>query len=200
VGKQRNQIWTVLIGAENKEPKIYALPTYRLTDSCILSLLLLLLLLAVVTAATAVVAAVLSQGGSIWQCWNSNDTNQCPTFSLVSKTAHTKPVTSDLCTIQSNSYQWTLFPQHFMPPTFSPQFLNSSHKACHIWSMHNSIQFLSMNPISSTSISLAGFLSFATQMPNQLIKLTPWSTALLQTQIVTQMNNKTPHQLWNFQI
>ena len=116
-----------------------------------------------------------------------------PTFSLVSKTAHTKPVTSDLCTIQSHSYQWTLFPQHFMPPTFSPQFLNSSHKACHIWSVHNSIQFLSMKPISSTSISLAGFLSFATQMPNQLIKLTPWSRGLLQTQMVTQMNNKTPH-------
>jgi hypothetical protein len=42
------------------------------------------------------------------------------------------------------------------------------------------------------SISLAGFFSFATQMPNQLIKLTAWSRALLQTQIVTQINNKTP--------
>jgi hypothetical protein len=42
------------------------------------------------------------------------------------------------------------------------------------------------------SISLAGFFSFVTQMPNQLIKLTPWSRALLQTQIVTQMNNKNP--------
>ena len=57
-----------------------------------------------------------------------------------------------------------------------------------------------MKSISSTSISLTGFLSFATQTLNQLIKLTPWSTALLQTQIVTQMNNKTPHQLRNFQI
>jgi len=66
--------------------------------------------------------------------------------------------------------------------------------------MHNSIHFLSMKPISSTSISLVGFLSFATQTLNQLIKLTPWSTALLQTQVVTQMNNKTPHLLWNFYI
>jgi len=115
-----------------------------------------------------------------------------PTFSLVPKTAHTKPVTSDLCTIQSNSYQQTLFPQHLMPPTFSPQFLNSSHKAFHIWSVYNSIPFLSMKPISSKSISLAGFLSFATQTPNQLIKLAPWSRGLLQAQMVNQMNNKLP--------
>lgn len=32
MGKQYNQIWGVLIGGENKEPKIYALSTYRLTD------------------------------------------------------------------------------------------------------------------------------------------------------------------------
>ena len=65
MGKQCNEIRTVLIGVENKEPKIYALPTYRLTDSCILSLPLLLLLLAVVAVAAAAAVLSSSQGGSI---------------------------------------------------------------------------------------------------------------------------------------
>jgi hypothetical protein len=42
------------------------------------------------------------------------------------------------------------------------------------------------------SIILTGFLTFTTQMLNQLIKSTPRSRALLQTLIVTQKNKKHP--------